>query len=143
MPGHRIIHVHPDAPPKPALGAACNGCGLCCLTEPCPVGMVLSRRRQGACIALRWIEPQQRYACAALVWRGSNWLTRLLERPLRVWMARMIAAGSGCDADFEAQALDPGLGLDARSAGKPLVTPPGDAARMAVPTESLGVSRDE
>jgi hypothetical protein len=50
----RIIKIHPDAPPKPAVGAPCNGCGVCCLAEPCPLGVILSRRLKGACVALRW-----------------------------------------------------------------------------------------
>lgn len=87
-------HIHPDAPPKPPLGAPCNGCGLCCLAQPCPLGMVLSRRRQGACVALRWSDVQQRYLCSALdhpVW----------GRLARRW----IAAGIGCDATVESTAL--------------------------------------
>ena len=61
-----LAHIHPNAPPQPALGAPCNGCGLCCLLEPCPLGMVLSRKRTGACVALRWSEAQQRYLCGAI-----------------------------------------------------------------------------
>ncbi|MDT0138632.1 hypothetical protein [Acidovorax sp. PRC11] len=37
------------------MGQPCNGCGLCCLAEPCPLGMLVSRRRHGACVALRWL----------------------------------------------------------------------------------------
>jgi hypothetical protein len=50
-PEQRIIYLQPAAPPKPAMGAACNGCGLCCLAEPCPLGIWVSRRRTGACKA--------------------------------------------------------------------------------------------
>ena len=53
-PGWQVVHWHPEAPPKPPEGAPCNGCGLCCLAEPCPLGMLVSRRRTGACVALRW-----------------------------------------------------------------------------------------
>jgi len=52
----QVVHVHPSAPSQPAEGAPCNGCGLCCLAEPCPLGMLVSRRRTGTCAALRWHE---------------------------------------------------------------------------------------
>lgn len=103
-PGGQIVHWHTQAPAKPALGAPCNGCGLCCLAEPCPLGMVLSRKRSGACTALRWHDAQQRYVCGALadaaqaVAQGSNWRKRLWL----AWVRRWIAAGSGCDADLQA-----------------------------------------
>jgi hypothetical protein len=71
----RIIKIHPDAPPKPAVGAPCNGCGVCCLAEPCPLGVILSRRLKGACVALRW---------------DGNWLVK-----------RWIASGTGCDCSLE------------------------------------------
>lgn len=95
MAEQRVILIHPEAPPKPPLGAPCNGCGLCCLAEPCPVGMILSLKRQGACVALRWDEAAGRYACGAL--RAAPW-------PLNRLMRRWIAAGLGCDAELEAHA---------------------------------------
>jgi hypothetical protein len=89
----QIIHIHADAPLKPGLGAACNGCGVCCLAEPCPIGMLVSWRRRGACRALRWDAQAQRYHCGLL---GSQART-LLGRITR----RLISAGSGCDSDAE------------------------------------------
>jgi hypothetical protein len=88
----RVILLHPEAPAKPELGAACNGCGVCCAAEPCPVGMLASLRRRGACRLLRW--DGQRYRCGALAAAG------LLAPLLRRW----IAAGIGCDSDLLAQA---------------------------------------
>ncbi|MEK9802796.1 MAG: hypothetical protein VW475_05250, partial [Curvibacter sp.] len=62
----QIIHIQPAAPSKPAQGQPCNGCGVCCLVEPCPLGQLLSRRRRGACSALRWEEGAALYRCGAL-----------------------------------------------------------------------------
>jgi len=83
----QVIHVHRGAPAKPALGVACNGCGQCCLAEPCPVGMVVSRRRRGACAAVHW--DGQRYRCGVLA-SARGWRRRLI--------ARWIGAGRGCDS---------------------------------------------
>ena len=104
MPKHQIIYLQPAAPPKPALGAPCNGCGVCCLAEPCPLGMVLSGQRSGACKAVRWDDAQHLYRCGALTdpagvlpVRG-RFLAGLLKRLALRW----IAAGKGCDASLEA-----------------------------------------
>lgn len=104
---HQVIHIHPEAPPKPVLGAPCNGCGVCCLVEPCPVGMLISRRRTGACDALVWSPEDTAYRCGLLVAPERFTGGRLLRwGPLRRlwlrWARRVIAAGQGCDADFEA-----------------------------------------
>ena len=104
--GWQRVHWHPQAPPKPPVGAACNGCGLCCLAEPCPLGMWVSRRRSGACAVLRWSDAQQRYLCGVVQdaaraadhapgWR--RWRGRLWQALVRRW----IAAGAGCDADLQ------------------------------------------
>jgi hypothetical protein len=88
----RVIAIHPAAPPKPALGAPCNGCGVCCLAEPCPVGSVVSLKRLGACDALRWDDAQARYHCGLAGHRVVGALVR-----------RFIAAGVGCDCDMEVE----------------------------------------
>ena len=98
----RVIAIEPAAPHKPALGQPCNGCGVCCLAEPCPVGMLVSRRRQGPCVAVIWEAATSRYRCglasrplAALGWRfAPGWLLRVFARLARRW----ISAGSGCDS---------------------------------------------
>ncbi|MGE0349617.1 hypothetical protein [Hydrogenophaga sp.] len=101
----QVIHIHEEAPDKPALGAPCNGCGVCCLAEPCPLGRVISRKRVGACDALRWDEARSNYRCGALTdtatvlgprWR---WAAPVLRRLARRW----IAAGVGCDATLQAE----------------------------------------
>jgi hypothetical protein len=102
-PDWQVIHIHPRAPAMPALGAPCNGCGVCCLSAPCPLGMLLSGRRTGACAALHWDDGQARYLCGAISqpavvlgprWR---WAAPALGRLARRW----IAAGVGCDATLQ------------------------------------------
>ncbi|MBK7720286.1 MAG: hypothetical protein IPJ36_17110 [Simplicispira sp.] len=100
----RIVWLQTGAPPKPPLGQTCNGCGLCCLSAPCPLGMLVSRRRTGACAALRWSAVEQRYRCGLLSEPAdvTGWRSPWLLRAVRAVAQRQIAAGSGCDATVEA-----------------------------------------
>lgn len=113
----QTILIHPAAPSKPPEGAPCNGCGVCCLAQPCPVGMLLSRRRHGACGALRWDAAQSVYRCgaitaphAAVVDALPPWLRWLAPVPvalLKRLARRWVAAGQGCDSDLQPQATPP------------------------------------
>jgi hypothetical protein len=100
-PSTTTIHIHPAAPAKPPEGQACNGCGVCCLAEPCPVGVLVSRSRQGACSALVWHEAESRYRCGIVTepeqFMAPRWLAALAKR----FSPRWIAAGHGCDCDLE------------------------------------------
>ncbi len=104
----QVIHIHPEAPPKPALGAPCNGCGVCCLAEPCPLGQVISRKCSGACDALRWDAVQRLYRCGVLSDTedvlGPRW--RWTAPMLRRLAVRWIAAGVGCDASLLVEERD-------------------------------------
>lgn len=109
QPEFAVVGWHRHAPAKPAFGAPCNGCGLCCLAAPCPLGMWVSRRRTGICRALLWSDTDQRYQCGLLVdpalvtgWQRP-WLLRWCSRLARRW----IAVGIGCDADIEWEPMPP------------------------------------
>ena len=96
----QVILLEPAAPPKPRPGRPCNGCGVCCAAEPCPLGMLVSRRRHGACAALSWDEAGRRYRCGAVAEprRFVRWLPAALARRLAL---RWISAGRGCDSTLE------------------------------------------
>lgn len=99
----QYVQVQAQAPAKPPAGAACNGCGVCCLAAPCPLGMLVSRQRSGACSALRWDETRLRYRCAMVSQPRQAlpalpvWLVPVTQRLARRW----IASGAGCDCDLE------------------------------------------
>lgn len=95
------IHLHRAAPHKPAFGAPCNGCGVCCASEPCPLSLVLLGHRQGSCPALTWQPDGGRYGCGLVFApaRHLRWLPRVLAGPAARLARRWIAAGSGCDCD--------------------------------------------
>lgn len=98
-----FIAIHPDAPPKPSLGAPCNGCGACCAAMPCPVSRLLLGHRRGACRALQWREARRSYVCGMVV-APASFLRRLPQRWNALagrFCARWIAVGGGCDFDAE------------------------------------------
>jgi len=107
----QIILIQPEAASKPATGAPCNGCGVCCLLAPCPLGVLLSGRRQGACVAVRWHGEALQYRCGALS-EPLDVLQHVLPKPLRRLAPRLapsltrvakrwIAVGQGCDSTVE------------------------------------------
>ncbi len=100
---HALIYLHAAAPAKPAVGAACNGCGVCCAWQPCPLGVLVSGRRSGRCAALRWDDGARQYRCAMVQAPESAWpaLPQMLRPALRRLARRWIAAGAGCDCDAE------------------------------------------
>lgn len=110
---HTTIAIEPLAPPKPAWGAPCNGCGVCCLAQPCPIGIVLSGRRHGACVAVRWNPQLAMYRCGAIAEPDQVLASRLprvllplaapLAPVLRGLARRSIAMDAGCDCDLEVQ----------------------------------------
>ena len=104
-PSAQVILLHVDAPAKPAEGTPCNGCGLCCAVEPCPAGVLLSRRRTGACKALQWSDAERRYLCG-LVSAPSRvlpWLPKRLAPLASRLTRRWIASATGCDASLAAE----------------------------------------
>lgn len=99
------VVLHAAAPDKPAVGTACNGCGICCSIAPCPLSRLLLGHRQGPCPALAWHAAQGRYRCGLVVAPAAHlhWLPRALV-PLAARLARRwISAGSGCDCDALAE----------------------------------------
>jgi hypothetical protein len=94
----RTIWLHRDAPPKPEFGEPCTGCGVCCASEPCPLGMLLSWRRRGRCRLLRYEPAHSRYRCGLMPEASAAWPLPVL----RALVARWIGAGLGCDSSAEA-----------------------------------------
>ena len=98
-----VIWLRQEAPPKPAFGAPCNGCGVCCAHEPCPVALVFLWQRRGSCKALEWNEETQRYRCgmACRPAHHLRWLPAQLEKTMQRLVLRWIAADTACDASHE------------------------------------------
>jgi hypothetical protein len=93
------ISLHAEAPDKPEFGAPCNGCGVCCAIETCPVGRLRFLRKSGPCPALEWDAGARRYWCG-MVRRTAAYLPLppALARLLSPLFARWIAAGRACDS---------------------------------------------
>lgn len=100
----QTVALHRDAPAKPAWGKPCNGCGVCCAVETCPAGRLLFRRRHGPCPALFWTDSESRYCCGLAAHPERHLpLPTWFSRPLAALFRRWIAAGKGCDCDFDVQ----------------------------------------
>lgn len=102
----QTIILHRDAPPKPTLGEACNGCGVCCAAEPCPVARIFLLQRSGSCRALLWQPSSARYACGMVgePARHSKLIPAWLNAQAGRFFASRIAAGLGCDSTAEVEA---------------------------------------
>ena len=100
-----FIAIHAAAPPKPAPGAPCNGCGVCCAAKPCPLSKLLLGHHGGACPALQWRTADARYVCgmATEPARYLDWLPKSLDAFAARRCARWIAAGRGCDSTIETE----------------------------------------
>ncbi len=79
--------------------------------EPCPLGVLLSGHRQGACQALVWQANDRQYRCGAIT-SAHHVLDRRLPRfahgllPMLRWLLehlakRWVAAGVGCDCNVD------------------------------------------
>jgi len=99
-----VVHLQRAAPAKPPPGAPCNGCGVCCALETCPLGRLRFRRAAGPCPALEWQAAETRYRCGLLAHpRTYLWLPRPAENLARRLLRRWIAAGRGCDCSAEVE----------------------------------------
>lgn len=105
-----VIRLHELAPLKPTPGQPCNGCGLCCALEPCPIGALFSLRLDGRCRLLRWHDEERRYRCGAMN-AVQSWPAALAGTGQRV-VSRWIAAGGGCDCSAQPVADAGRIGAD-------------------------------
>ncbi|MBI3795005.1 MAG: hypothetical protein HY280_09805 [Nitrospinae bacterium] len=97
------VELHRLAPAKPERGAPCNGCGVCCAVETCPVARVFLFQFKGKCRALTWREEPPRYVCGMAVRPDSHvWIIpgRLREMFGKFFASR-ISAGTACDCTAE------------------------------------------
>lgn len=99
----QTITLHRNAPPKPRPGEPCNGCGVCCAAEPCPIAALFLFQRRGRCRALVWQDEHARYVCGMVTSPESH--SRLIPASLGKLMggffASRISAGAGCDSTAE------------------------------------------
>lgn len=92
-------------PKKPPMMKACNGCGVCCVAEPCAIAQALipgMAGRKGPCPALEWengrswcgLVRRPLYYSQAARDQGIN------ERECSELVQSMLGGmGAGCDSD--------------------------------------------
>jgi len=74
---------------KPAYGETCNGCGLCCRTEICRVGLAMNPAAHAPCEFLT--QHDGRYWCGLV--------ERMEGTELAGVMKFVMGIGIGCDAE--------------------------------------------
>lgn len=79
------------APEKPRFGATCNGCGLCCASEVCAIGLAALGDVAAPCPALRFDGAQFR----CMVIETADQMSVGASAMMRIRMG----IGFGCDAD--------------------------------------------
>ena len=99
----QTIHLHRAAPAKPAVGAPCNGCGVCCAAEPCPAGQLVFLRRHGTCPALTWHDTSYRCGLLLAPQQYLRWLPGFIAPLAKRAIHRWVAAGYGCDSWVDAR----------------------------------------
>src|ERR1043165_2494420 len=95
--GSRHIGIKPGPPRKPPEGDACNGCGLCCAVQLCPIVIELLPDAQAPCPAMEF--NGERFWCG-LIRRPSRYLGTPLQsdRVIGPMAGVELAIGQGCDA---------------------------------------------
>ncbi|CAG7857722.1 hypothetical protein MCAMS1_02654 [biofilm metagenome] len=103
MKTKQTIILHQQAPDKPDYAAKCNGCGVCCAAEPCPVAHLLLWQFRGACKAWQWQKDKRRYQCGMVVEpkKYLRFLPEALTSFISKWCAVRIALDIGCDSKVE------------------------------------------
>lgn len=78
-----------EFPPKPLFGSPCNGCGLCCRMEICPIGREAFPGASARCPGMLFDEG--RFHCRLVLIEEAAGMEPLIARALGI--------GRGCCAD--------------------------------------------
>lgn len=86
---------------KPLYGDPCNGCGLCCIAQQCPISEGLFGK-QDICPAIE--RGDGKALVCGMVANPANYMTSVPDwghQPLAAAFALLLGAGSGCDGTTE------------------------------------------
>ncbi len=97
---------------KPAYGSPCNGCGLCCKNELCPLGAFVFNDWKGPCPALH--ENDGQFSCG-LVNKPETYAPVLTAISGKDAMSKaalhLIGSGAGCDARLDGESNNPAFSI--------------------------------
>ncbi len=93
--GEMMRQAFSEAPTKPRQDDPCNGCGICCILEPCLVATQYLKATD-KCPALEWSAPDKRFYCGMVV-RPLHYLVNIQAPHLK---------GVTPPPDFEPQVRD-------------------------------------
>lgn len=96
-------------PQKPPYGSPCNGCGVCCEEELCPIAHRIFGRWEGPCEILEDAGDGRR-VCGLLA-HPERHVPALVElvgaEIMRETTEALLGVGVGCDAQMEGEPADP------------------------------------
>jgi hypothetical protein len=85
--------VEMSLPNKPRYGEACNGCGLCCAIQLCPVAEIMFEGASAPCPALKMAPDGSRTYCQLVAIEKEFGLAPLVQKVLGI--------GNGCGMEDE------------------------------------------
>lgn len=95
-----------DAPTYPGFGKTCNGCGQCCIIEPCQLARDYAGVREGPCPVL--VREGTAWRCGLTI-EPHRHMPGLAGKPfadavLAPMFSEALGIGRGCDAEMEIRA---------------------------------------
>lgn len=122
--------------PKPAYGASCNSCGLCCFMSQCPVSELAFGRR-AVCPAIKPLDGGG-FGCGVMS-EPSRYISMAGHSPEAIGEAvrAILGAGQGCDAvhtdeDVAINRADPTMMQRRAQAAFPSISKPALAFLFAI-----------
>lgn len=91
------VEVLPVIPDKPRCGDPCNGCGLCCYSEVCPVGKMAFGDVEAPCLALVMSKDMTRTRCGLVLIEIDN--------DMGTQVQEAIGVGCGCSMDDDVECI--------------------------------------
>lgn len=85
-------------PAYPGYGQKCNGCGLCCIDQPCPVADNLRVWKDGKCKALQLVDGVYRCGMMTTPDKFTKYVPKNKRAEAAANIRRQLGSGVYCDA---------------------------------------------
>lgn len=83
-------------PDKPKCGSPCNGCGVCCASEVCPIGVLAYGDISAPCPALILSPCRSKAICGLVAIESDHEMEPLLKEQLGIGLGCSMDDGDDC-----------------------------------------------